>query len=144
VGKVKKRGRVRKVSAKKQGQKKRVPSGAKKQMRAGQSTRRKAGKRIVKRRGVLAAKRANEGATAPTYRIRELDPVAKCGPGTSVQRLYRIDEIVDGDARPHLVFLDRHGWYCEHGRDCPAVSQVRKSGDGARQHGPNNNGRMRA
>jgi hypothetical protein len=46
--------------------------------------------------------------------------------------------------RPHLVFLDRHGWYCEHGRDCPAVKQVRTTGDGARRLGPNNNGRMRA
>ena len=65
-----------------------------------------------------------------TYRIRGLDPLAKCGPSTSVQVLYRVDESVDGAQRPHLVFLDRHGWYCEHGRDCPAVGYARKHDDG--------------
>jgi hypothetical protein len=58
--------------------------------------------------------------------VRELDPLSKCGHGTSVQKLFRVDERVDGVVRPHLVFLDRHGWYCDHGRECPAVSQARK------------------
>ena len=92
-------------------------------------------------------KHAPSGAkrdAAATFKVRELDPVAKCGTGTSVRRLFRIDECVDGVMRPHLVFLDRHGWYCEHGRDCPAVSQVRTTGDSARPLGPTNNGRMRA
>jgi hypothetical protein len=26
----------------------------------------------------------------------------------------------------HLVFFDRHGWYCEHGKQCAAVTDVRK------------------
>jgi hypothetical protein len=26
----------------------------------------------------------------------------------------------------HLVFLDRHGWYCVHGRDCPAVKAAQQ------------------
>jgi hypothetical protein len=65
----------------------------------------------------------------PTYQVRELDPLSKCGIGTSVQRLFRVDERVDGVVRPHLVFFDRHGWYCDHGRDCPAVSQARKCTD---------------
>lgn len=66
-------------------------------------------------------------APKPQYKIRELDPQRKCGAGTSVQRLYRVDEHVGGAfARSHLVFLDRHGWYCEHGRDCPAVLRARK------------------
>ena len=30
------------------------------------------------------------------------------------------------DADGHLVFFDRHGWYCVHGRDCPAVQAAQK------------------
>lgn len=63
-----------------------------------------------------------------SVRIRELDPLAKCGSETSVQFLYRVDELVDGAPTAHLVFFDRHGWYCEHGRNCPAVADVRKLG----------------
>ncbi len=58
--------------------------------------------------------------------IKPLDPVQKCGPGTSVQFLYRVDESVDGRRTAHLVFFDRHGWYCEHGRTCPAVGHAKK------------------
>lgn len=58
--------------------------------------------------------------------IKPLDPVQKCGPGTSVQFLYRVDESVDGRRTAHLVFFDRHGWYCEHGRTCPAVGDAKK------------------
>ena len=58
--------------------------------------------------------------------IKALDPLRMCGPGTSVQFLYRVDERVDGRTTPHLVFFDRHGWYCEHGRTCPAVGHARK------------------
>ena len=61
-----------------------------------------------------------------SYRVKPLDPLQKCGAGTSVQSLYRVDETVDGSLRFHLVFNDRHGWYCEHGRNCPAVSHARK------------------
>jgi hypothetical protein len=60
--------------------------------------------------------------------VKALDPVRKCGPGTSVQLLYRVDETIDGRATTHLVFFDRHGWYCEHGRNCPAVGHARKHG----------------
>ena len=63
-----------------------------------------------------------------SIRIRALDPVAKCGPGTTVRFLYRVDELLDGAPHAHLVFFDRHGWYCEHGRNCPAVADVRKHG----------------
>lgn len=58
--------------------------------------------------------------------IRALDPLRKCGPNTSVQLLYRVDESVDGRSTAHLVFFDHHGWYCEHGRTCPAVGHARK------------------
>jgi hypothetical protein len=58
--------------------------------------------------------------------IRALDPVSKCGPDTSVQFLYQVDELVAGTRRAHLVFFDHHGWYCEHGRKGPAVAPARK------------------
>jgi hypothetical protein len=61
----------------------------------------------------------------PHFTAKMLNPIDKCGPGTSVERLYRIDEIGQGvPKRVHLVFFDRHGWYCEHGRDCAAVSHA--------------------
>jgi hypothetical protein len=96
-----------------------------------------------------AAKRVKAMKPAPRIRFvaKELDPLQKCGPSTTVQRLYRIDELVDDEpSRVHLVFFDRHGWYCEHGRDCAAVSHARKQGNGVqhRHLGPTNNGRMRA
>lgn len=59
-------------------------------------------------------------------RIRDLDPYRKCGPGTSVERLIRVDEMVDRQLQAHLVFFDRHGWYCEHGQSCHAVGHARK------------------
>jgi hypothetical protein len=43
-----------------------------------------------------------------------------------VLQLFRVDDLPDDAARVHLVFHDRHGWYCEHGRECPAVAAVRR------------------
>jgi hypothetical protein len=66
-------------------------------------------------------------------RVLDLDPFEKCGRGTTVQRLIRVDEMIDHAREAHLVFLDRHGWYCEHGRTCPAVGHARKHAErGAR------------
>jgi hypothetical protein len=59
-------------------------------------------------------------------RVVDLDPLEKCGHGTRVERLIRVDEMIDQAREAHLVFLDRHGWYCEHGRTCPAVGHARK------------------
>jgi hypothetical protein len=68
-------------------------------------------------------------------RVVELEPAAKCGSGTSVQRLIRVDEMIDDTREAHLVFFDRHGWYCEHGRTCPAVGHARKHAErGVRSH----------
>jgi hypothetical protein len=80
------------------------------------------------------------------FRVKELNAQQKCGLGTSVERLFRVDETTEGLARAHLVFLDRrHGWYCEHGVECPAVAQARRIGEADRQHiGRTNNGGMRA
>ncbi|MDB4881152.1 MAG: hypothetical protein JWL60_2598 [Gemmatimonadetes bacterium] len=96
-------------------------------------------KRVVKkaaakktgRRVVLTVARgaAGRGGALPPvvrYAIKALDPVRKCGAGTSVQFLYRVDESAEGKSRAHLVFFDRHGWYCEHGRTCPAVAPAKK------------------
>ena len=65
-------------------------------------------------------------AHSGSVEVRQLDPLRKCGPGTSVRLLYRVIERVDGDLINHLVFFDRHGWYCEHGRTCAAVGLARK------------------
>jgi len=102
----------------------------------------KGGKAVntVRKRGektAAAAKRAGQralaivrGRSAPApvvhVAVKPLDPLRKCGPKTTVQFLYRVDERVDGRTTPHLVFFDRHGWYCEHGRSCPAVGHARK------------------
>jgi hypothetical protein len=77
---------------------------------------------------LLPARKGRPAAPPPVVRVavRELDPQRKCGEGTSVQFLYRVDETVDGRATAHLVFFDRHGWYCEHGRTCPAVAYAKK------------------
>jgi ribosomal protein S17 len=99
---------------------------------------------VARKRGILTPKvsklaKASKGskasrpakAPAPDQQvgrvvIRELDPQQKCGQGTSVQFLYRVDHTVDGRRTAHLVFFDPHGWYCEHGRTCPAVAHAKK------------------
>ena len=69
---------------------------------------------------------AKPTAATELMRIRELDPQAACGQGTTVMQLFRVDDLPFGDDTTHLVFFDRHGWYCAHGRECPAVAAVRK------------------
>jgi hypothetical protein len=59
-------------------------------------------------------------------RIRPLDPVLMCGKDTSVTQLYRVEETADSRRIHHLVFFDKHGWYCEHGKQCSAVGDVQK------------------
>ena len=128
---------------KKQGSTKAVKSAAKRQPSArkkrpgklGKPTKAKAKKavRFMRKTKVVPAKRgANAtkvaGGASENRRvaIKPLDPIQKCGPDTSVQFLYRVDESVDGRSTAHLVFFDRHGWYCEHGRTCPAVGHAKK------------------
>jgi hypothetical protein len=60
--------------------------------------------------------------------VKELDPFVRCGPRTSVEHLIRVEERLDGESSVHLVFFDRHGWYCEHGKACRAVDDVRRHG----------------
>jgi hypothetical protein len=103
--------------------------------------------------GKVTKKRRDTGSNKPgakqspvEFRVRELDAQQKCGPGTSVERLFRVDERADGPPKAHLVFLDRrHGWYCEHGVECPAVGHARRIGEaGSQYNGRTNNGGMRA
>jgi hypothetical protein len=59
-------------------------------------------------------------------KIRPMDPIEKCGKSTTVTKLYRVEETLDQTRIHHLVFFDRHGWYCEHGKQCSAVKDVQK------------------
>ena len=79
----------------------------------------------IKQRSAKPKKRAAP-VSAVNFEIHQLDPIRKCGPGTTVQQLIRVIERTDGHATNHLVFFDRHGWYCEHGRECHAVKHARK------------------
>jgi hypothetical protein len=85
-------------------------------------------KRSARRDGKPVRTPAGKPAREPerVVRIRELAPQDLCGKRTSVLQLFRVDEQVDGDAQTHLVFYDRHGWYCYHGATCPVVGEVRK------------------
>lgn len=59
--------------------------------------------------------------------VERLDPRAHVGPRTGVEDLVRVR--LRAAESPHLIFHDRHGWYCEaHGATCPAVV-VARSGD---------------
>jgi hypothetical protein len=128
VAKVKKRAGVTGVRNVKAGKGAKGP--ARKATRKGST--RKAAMKLVrskkKERRPAKGRRIVKPVPLPVIRVavRELDPQRKCGEGTSVQFLYRVDETVDGRATAHLVFFDRHGWYCEHGRTCPAVAHARK------------------
>lgn len=54
-----------------------------------------------------------------------LDARAVVGPRTGVEHLVRV-RLRPNDA-PHLVYHDRHGWYCEsHGPACHAVTLARE------------------
>lgn len=54
-----------------------------------------------------------------------LDARTVVGPKTGVEHLVRV-RLRPNDA-PHLVFHDRHGWYCEaHGPACHAVTLARE------------------
>lgn len=109
---------------------KRVVAGRRKSTKAAPD--RHAGKGPKGRAGSVVSLVASRGGRAgrldpvARYAIKPLDPLRKCGPDTSVQFLYRVDESLDGRTTAHLVFFDRHGWYCEHGRTCPAVAPARK------------------
>ena len=74
----------------------------------------------------LNGRRKEKPKVERTVRIRPMDPIELCGKGTSVTALYRVEETLDRTRINHLVFFDRHGWYCEHGKQCNAVTDVQK------------------
>jgi hypothetical protein len=74
----------------------------------------------------INGKRKKKADVTRTVRIRPMDPIEKCGKGTSVTQMYRVEEKLDQTRISHLVFFDRHGWYCEHGKQCSVVKDVQK------------------
>jgi hypothetical protein len=62
--------------------------------------------------------------------IERLEPRTIVGPRTGVHDVVRVRLTRNGPA--HLVFHDRHGWYCEtDGPACPAVAFARGANTGA-------------
>jgi hypothetical protein len=74
----------------------------------------------------LSSRKKGKTEVGRRVKIRPLDPVQMCGKGTSVTRLYRVEETGEKGRIHHLVFFDKHGWYCEHGKQCSAVGDVQK------------------
>jgi hypothetical protein len=152
VAKVKKAGAVRVVRSGKKAKSKHVPVGA--STGARKASRRKPVNGKAGKRGKVKVV-SKRPVPAPTFRVTALDPQKKCGAGTSVQQLFRISEELADGVRAHLVFFDRHGWYCEHGRDCPAVAAAKRFSQKGQKvsvmargnsgsNGLTHNGRMRA
>ena len=80
------------------------------------------------RTGAKGSKHLARENAPRVVRITALDPFERCGPRTSVVHLYRVVERRGDESSVHLVFFDRHGWYCEHGQACRAVDDVRRHG----------------
>lgn len=79
------------------------------------------------KRGAKQAAGSRKQEAVRRVRIAEKDPCSMCGKDTSVERVFRLEETVGKVKNAHLVFFDRrHGWYCEHGAHCPAVTDVKK------------------
>ena len=74
----------------------------------------------------INGRRKKKADVTRMVRIRPMDPIEKCGKGTSVTQMYRVEERLDQTRINHLVFFDRHGWYCEHGKQCSVVKDVQK------------------
>jgi len=74
----------------------------------------------------IKGRRKEKAEVKRSVRIRSMDPAQMCGKGTSVTQLYRVEERLDDTRIHHLVFFDRHGWYCEHGKQCGVVKDVQK------------------
>ena len=56
--------------------------------------------------------------------VEAVDPRVAIGPDTRVSALFRVR--YGETPQVHQVYHDRHGWYCEHGKTCPAVHDARK------------------
>jgi hypothetical protein len=74
----------------------------------------------------IRGRRKEKAEVKRSVRIKPMDPTQMCGKGTSVTQLYRVEERLDETRIHHLVFFDRHGWYCEHGKQCGVVKDVQQ------------------
>lgn len=82
---------------------------------------------MPEKRGAKKGARRPREAAERRVRINEKDPCSVCGKGTSVERVFRVEETIGKARNAHLVFFDkRHGWYCEHGAQCAVVTDVKK------------------
>jgi hypothetical protein len=81
---------------------------------------------LARIRRSIKGRRKGKAEVKRTVRIRPMDPIEMCGKGTSVTQLFRVQEQLDHTRINHLVFFDRHGWYCEHGKQCGVVKDVQK------------------
>ena len=64
--------------------------------------------------------------------VRPLDVRAVAGAHTRVRGVWQVRYASEGEreARPHRVFFDRHGWYCEaHGPACRAAAAARAAAE---------------
>lgn len=62
--------------------------------------------------------------------VTRVDPRTVLGANTRVKALWHVRW--PDDPRPHVVYHDRHGWYCEeHGPTCRAVARARDADERA-------------
>jgi len=83
-------------------------------------------KQLKGRAGARKKRKVQIPQVPSTYDAEPLDPWLQCGPDTTVTELWRVWERRDKETTLHLVYFDRYGWYCEHGRGCKAVAEVRR------------------
>lgn len=85
----------------------------------------------LKKRQGTGKRRRTDKLAAPAeraiYVLEPLNPWLSCGPDTTVTELWKVVERSGTEKRIHLVYFDRYGWYCEHGRNCAAVPEVRRA-----------------
>jgi hypothetical protein len=84
--------------------------------------------KIPKRRSKARKRvpKAKPIGVAPSYELEPLNPWLMCGPDTTVTELWKVQALGERGTAFHLVYFDRYGWYCEHGRSCKAVTEVRR------------------
>ena len=75
---------------------------------------------IVKRPPPVAPEKAQFDMFPEQPEVMRLNPRSVAGAKTSVVEIVRVR--MRSIEPPHLIFHDRHGWYCEtHGVHCAAV-----------------------
>ncbi|MEP6832922.1 MAG: hypothetical protein ABJB74_05980 [Gemmatimonas sp.] len=78
-------------------------------------------KPIVKQAPPVAVEQTQFDMFPERPEILRLNPRAFAGQQTSIAEIVRVR--MRSSEPPHLIFHDRHGWYCEtHGVHCAAVA----------------------